>query len=137
MQDGFGPRETWQEKMQRCLSAPAGIFRCSLSWTQSWRVSSGIRASTRSASSSTGARRTRGFPRASTGNDQWVQTLLLPLERAGVEPYAVRLKAKPDEILSMFEANEINVVVGGGETQGAWKILGVRHQATVSVDAWR
>jgi hypothetical protein len=23
MQDGFGPRETWQEKMKRCLSAPS------------------------------------------------------------------------------------------------------------------
>jgi hypothetical protein len=37
----------------------------------------------------------------------------------------------------MFEEDEINVVVVGGETQGAWKILGVRHQATASVDAWR
>jgi hypothetical protein len=70
-------------------------------------------------------------------DDQWVQTLLLPLAHAGVEPYAMRLKAKPDEIVSMFEADEINVVVVGGETQGAWKILGVRHQATASVDAWR
>jgi hypothetical protein len=70
-------------------------------------------------------------------DEQWVQTLLLPLAHAGVEPYASRLKAKPDEIVSMFEAKDINVVVVGGETQGAWKILGVRHQATVSVDAWR
>ena len=37
---------------------------------------------------------------------------------AGVEPYAARLKAKPDEIVSMFEAKDINVVVVGGETQG-------------------
>jgi hypothetical protein len=66
-----------------------------------------------------------------------VQTLLLPLAHAGVEPYAARLKAKPDDIVSMFEAKDINVVVVGGETQNAWKILGARHQATVSVDAWR
>src|SRR5205807_9818927 len=26
MQDGFGPRETWQEKMKRCLSAAGGNF---------------------------------------------------------------------------------------------------------------
>ena len=70
-------------------------------------------------------------------DEQWLQTLLLPLAHAGVEPYASRLEAKPDEIVSMFEAKDINVVVVGGETQGAWKILGVRHQATVSVDAWR
>ena len=62
-----------------------------------------------------------------------------PLAVAGVEPYASRLKAKPDEIVQMFEPKDINVVVAGGETQGAWKMIGgtYRGNATISVDAWR
>jgi hypothetical protein len=49
------------------------------------------------------------------------------------------LKARPDELVQMFLPEEINVVVTGGETQGAWKIFGgsLRPNATVSVDAWR
>jgi hypothetical protein len=56
-----------------------------------------------------------------------------------VEPYATNLKAAPDEQLKMFRAEEINIVVTGGETQGAWKIYeGTRqNNGTVSIDAWR
>ena len=57
-----------------------------------------------------------------------MQTLLQPLAVAGVEPYATRLKAKPDEIVQMFEPKEINVAVAGGETQGAWKMFGARYE---------
>ena len=68
----------------------------------------------------------------------WVQTRILPLAVAGVEPYASRLKAKPDEIVQMFEPKDINVVVVGGGTQGAWKMIGGSlRNATISVDAWR
>jgi hypothetical protein len=63
--------------------------------------------------------------------------LIRPLAVAGVEPYAARLRAKPDEIIQMYEPTEINVVVVGGETQGAWKMFGANHVKTVSVDAWR
>ena len=50
-----------------------------------------------------------------------------------------RLKAKPDEPVQMFLPEDINIVVAGGETQGAWKMFGgsLRKHATVSVDAWR
>ncbi len=62
-----------------------------------------------------------------------------PLAVAGVEPFATKLKAAPDELIRMFEPEEINIVVTGGETQGAWKMFsgGYRGKATVSVDAWR
>ena len=72
-------------------------------------------------------------------DDQWVQTLLKPLAVSGVEPYASNMKAAPDEQLQMFRAEEINIVVTGGETQGAWKIYeGARpNNGTVSIDAWR
>ena len=41
-----------------------------------------------------------------------------PRAVAGVEPYASRLKAGPDEMIKIFEPSEINIVVAGGETQG-------------------
>ena len=137
MQDGFGPRETWEEKMRRCLSASDGIFPPLLILdpiVARLFKEKGVDSKRKLIDWS--AQNAR-LPAREYWDEQWVQTLLLPLAHAGVEPYASRLKAKPDEIVSMFEAKEINVVVVGGETQGAWKILGVRHQATVSVDAWR
>jgi hypothetical protein len=60
-----------------------------------------------------------------------------PRAVAGVEPYASRFKAAPDELLKIFEATEINIVVAGGETQGAWKMISGSLRATVSIDAWR
>ena len=56
---------------------------------------------------------------------------------AGAEPYATRLKAAPDEIVQMYDPEDINVIVTGGETQGAWKIFGAKYVNTISVDAWR
>ena len=58
---------------------------------------------------------------------------------AGVEPYASHLKAKPDDELPILQASEINIVVTGGETQGAWRIYEATRakDATVSIDAWR
>jgi hypothetical protein len=70
-------------------------------------------------------------------DDQWMQTLVRPRAVAGVEPFASRLKAAPDEIVQMYEPKDINVVVVGGETQGAWKMFGANYVTTVSVDAWR
>jgi hypothetical protein len=57
---------------------------------------------------------------------------------AGVEPFASRLKARPEELVEIFAAADINVVVAGGETQGAWKMFGGSlRNAVISVDAWR
>ena len=81
--------------------------------------------------------RCRKFPLDTNAPDKWVQTLLRPLAVAGVEPYASRLNAAPDEIVQMFEPQEINIAVTGGEAQGAWKMFGARCERTVSIDAWR
>ena len=72
-------------------------------------------------------------------DNQWIQTLVHPLAVAGVEPFATRLRVKPDELVRMSEPNEINIVVAGGETQSAWKMFsgGYRGKATVSINAWR
>ena len=47
------------------------------------------------------------------------------------------LNAAPDELIRIFEPSEINIVVAGGETQGAWKMISGSLRATVSIDAWR
>ena len=53
------------------------------------------------------------------------------------EPLATRLRAAPEDIIQIFEPSDINIVVAGGETQGAWKMFGCRYEKTISVDAWR
>jgi hypothetical protein len=70
-------------------------------------------------------------------DNQWIQYLMRPRAVAGVEPYASRLKAQPDDVISIFEPSEINIVVAGGETQGAWKMISGSLRAIVSIDAWR
>jgi hypothetical protein len=81
-------------------------------------------------------------------DDQWTQTLVHPLAVAGVEPYASRLKAKPDEMVQLFLPEDIKIIVTGGETQGAFKMFGGRYSGrgpgtfnkenpTVVIDAWR
>jgi hypothetical protein len=56
---------------------------------------------------------------------------------AGIEPYASRLKAKPDDVITIYEPSDIHIVVAGGETQGAWKMISGALRATVLIDAWR
>jgi hypothetical protein len=70
-------------------------------------------------------------------DNQWTQYLMKPRAAAGVEPYASKLRAEPDEVIKIFEPSEINIVVAGGETQGAWKMIGGSLRAKVSIDAWR
>ena len=58
-----------------------------------------------------------------------------PLAVAGVEPYATRLKAKPDDL--DIRAEEINIVVDRRRDPGRVEDDRVRPKATVSIDAWR
>jgi hypothetical protein len=134
---GYGPRATWQEKMRRSLAAVE-------QYSPPLLVLDPIAA--------------RGFaelgfdrkeklidwcaenallPAREYWDNQWIQYLNRPRAVAGVEPYASRLRAKPDEIIQIFEPEEINIVVAGGETQGAWKMLSGALRGTASVDAWR
>jgi len=71
-------------------------------------------------------------------DNPWTQTLIRPLALTGVEPYATHLKAGADELVRMFRQQDINVVVAGGETTSAWKLIGASYRGnTVSIDAWR
>jgi hypothetical protein len=68
---------------------------------------------------------------------QLIQNYVYPRATFGEEPWASMLRAAPDELVRMFRPEDIHVVVVGGETNGYWRIMGCRHETTVSVDAWR
>jgi len=135
-QAGYGPRETWKEKMIRCMTAAehhnppllvldpiAARGFAKLGFTKQKLIE--------------WCAENARMPAREYWDNQWIQTLVRPLAVAGVEPYATRLKARPDELVHMFQPEEINIVVAGGETQGAWKMFGGIPRGLVSVDAWR
>jgi hypothetical protein len=71
-------------------------------------------------------------------DNQWIQTLHHPRAVSGIEPYASRLKAAPDEMIRIFEPEDIHVVVVGGETGAMWKMIGGGPRLTiVDIDPWR
>jgi len=81
-------------------------------------------------------------------DNQWTTTLSKPQGLAGVEPYASRLKAAPDELVNLFTPDDIKIVVAGGETQGGFKMFSGRYlgrgpgtdnkgKPTIVVDDWR
>lgn len=146
-QSGFGPRETWKDKFIRCLTATDH-------YSPPLIVMDPIVAR---------AFRDLGFTKQSLKewcaenakltahqywDDQWVTTLNRPHAIAGIEPYASRLKAKPDELISIFTPESINIAVIGGETQGAFKMIGGRFAGSAPgadkkgdpvglIDVWR
>lgn len=134
---GFGPRETWQEEFKRALAGmeqhlgplfvmdpivARGFVDLGFDTKEKlieWMSNNGK------------------LPAREYWDNQWVQTLLHPLAVAGVEPHATKLKAKPDELISIFQSKDISIAVAGGETQGAWRAFGGRHTKSVSIDKWR
>ena len=135
---GFGPRATWKEKFIRCLTsidhnqAPLIVMDPIVARLF---VDLGFDSKEKLA---TWCAENAMMPAREYWDDQWVQTLTHPLAVAGVEPFASKLKAAPDALVAMYEPDDINIVVVGGETQGAWRMIGGSYRnATVSVDAWR
>jgi len=136
---GFGPRATWKEKMIRCLtSADHNQGTLLVLDPIVARLFVDLGFDTKEKLSEWCAENAQ-MPARDYWDDQWVQTLIHPLAVAGVEPFASKLKAKPDEMVKLFEPHDISIVVAGGETQGAWRMIGgaYRGNATVSIDAWR
>jgi len=135
---GYGPRETWKEKFVQCITAGdhnqpplivldpivARLFD-EMGYTKQKLIN--------------WCAENARLPAREYWDDQWVQTRVLPLAVAGVEPHASKLKAKPDEMVPLYEPSDIHIVVTGGETQGAFKMIGgsYRGKATISVDDWR
>ena len=139
IQSGMGPRETWQERFRDCLaacepySAPIIIMDpivargfVDLGFTQKQQLIDWCAENSR-------------VPACEFWDDPWTQTLLKPHAVAGVEPYASMLRAAPDEMIAKYRAQDISIVVIGGETQGAWKMVGgsFGRAKTVRVDDWR
>ena len=125
-QSGYGPRETWKEKFVRCLTAdhfsPPLIVMDPL-------VARGFAALGMSKRSLIEwCAENAKLPARDYWDDQWVSTLHRPLAVAGIEPYASRLKAAPDELVHLFKADDIKIVVTGGETQAAFKMFAGRLQ---------
>ena len=120
---------------------------CCAAWTRTSRRCS---CSTRSrrGSSSTGAASTKEklihwvyenalMPAGEFWDYQLVQNYIYPRATFGEEPLASKLRAAPDELIQMFEPEDIHVVVVGGETNAYWRIMGATYAKTVSVDDWR
>ncbi|MBT3551541.1 MAG: hypothetical protein HOO19_18090 [Rhodospirillaceae bacterium] len=136
---GFGPRETWAEQFKRAIAAcqhnlPPTLIVDPITARQFVDLGFDSKEKLSAWIAENGT-----LPAVEYWDDLWVQTLQLPMAKAGVEPYAAKLKAADDEEVSLFEAKDINIVVTGGETQGAWKLLAGRlaEGATVSIDDWR
>ena len=139
---GFGPRETWKEKFVRCITAadhdddggsPLIIMDPLVA---RHFVELGFDTKEKLAA---WCSENAVMPAHEYWDDQWVQTLTLPHAVTGVEPYASKLKAAPDELVRMFEPDDFSIVVVGGETQGAFRMIGGKYKTgwTSSVDAWR
>jgi hypothetical protein len=136
MQEGYGPRDTWEERLRRQLAAGEHFPPLLVLDPITARLLAGRGINSKDELIQWCAANAR-LPAREFWDEQWVQTLIHPLAVAGVEPFATRLKAKPDEMVEVFEAEDINVVVTGGETQGAYRIFGARYNKTVSIDSWR
>jgi len=65
-------------------------------------------------------------------------SMMGPLARAGVEPYASWSKLRPEELLAPFhDPKQMNTVVVGGETNPLWLTTDFLYTQSASVDKWR
>jgi hypothetical protein len=136
---GYGPRETWEQRFRHCLAAcepyspPIVLLDPSVA---NGFVERGFKAKQQLIDWC--AENARVTARE-YWDDPWTQTLIKPHAVAGVQPWAGMLKAPPDEMVRKYRAQDISVVVLGGETQSAWKMVGgnFARAKTVRVDDWR
>jgi len=135
----YGPRETWQERFRHMLaacepfSAPILVMDpivahdfVKLGFGSKQKLIDWCAENSR-------------VPAREYWDDPWVQTLIKPHAVAGVEPWATMLKAAPEEMIAKYRAEDISIVVVGGETQGGFRMISgsFSRAKTVSVDDWR
>lgn len=148
-QSGFGPRDTWQEKFKRCITAtdhfsPPFIVMDPLVAKDFAKLGYDKQSLVEWCAENAKIKAKYYW------DDQWTTTLIKPHAEAGIEPYASWLKADPEEEVSMFRPEDFEILVTGGETQGAFKMIsgrliggaGFRAGAKggsplFSVDKWR
>lgn len=81
---------------------------------------------------------TARMPAARYWDLQLIQNYIYPRAVLGNEEHLnQRLAAAPDELIPIFQAKDINVVVVGGEANGYWQIMGAGARRTLSIDEWR
>jgi hypothetical protein len=80
---------------------------------------------------------TATMPAARYWDLQLVQNYVYPWATFGTEPHATHLKAADEEPIRIFQEQNINVVVVGGETNGYWRIMGTNYRKSFSIDEWR
>jgi len=122
---GFGPRETWQDKFRRMLVAadhfsPPFIVMDPLVAREFDKLGYD-KAGLIKWCAENARMKARYY-----WDDQWITTLVKPHAEAGIEPFASRMKADPEELISIFAPEDIEIVVAGGETQGAFKMISGR-----------
>lgn len=143
---GFGPRASWKEKFIRCLTATDHFSPPVLVLDPLVARDFAAMGFTKQSLIDWCAENAK-LPAKLYWDDQWITTLVRPHAVAGVEPFASRLRAAPDELVSIFQPSDINLVVTGGETQGAFKMISGRLLAggpgapdgkpLKSIDEWR
>ncbi len=135
---GGGPRETWEAKFTRSLQACdpyTGPIIALDPLVAKGFVDRGFDTKQKFIDWCVEHAR---LPAREYWDNQWIQTLHHPKALAGIEPYASRLKAAPDEMIRIFTADEIHVVVVGGETGAMWKMVGGGPRLNmIHVDPWR
>jgi len=78
---------------------------------------------------------------ATKRSGQWwdhftTELYIRPLADQGIEPWATRAKAHPDERVRTFEPGAVQVVVVGGGMNNAFAVASGRYWTTASVDEW-
>lgn len=146
---GFGPRETWHDKFARMLVAadhfsPPFIVLDPLVAKEFAKL--GYDKARLIQWCADNSRMKAKY----YWDDQWITTLVKPHADAGIEPFASRMNADPEEMISIFAPDDIEIVVAGGETQGAFKMISgrlvggsslragaARGSPLFSIDDWR
>ena len=137
IQGGTGIRETWEERWTRamlaCDAAQAPFLVLDPLAAEGFiRRGLGDKAALREWLADASRTQARVY-----WDNQELQTVVRWQALAGVEPYASRLKAAPDELVRTFEPDAIEIAVVGGETQPSWRVFGSVLTVTESVDDWR
>ena len=144
---GFGPRETWKDRFIRYLTA-TDFYSPPLIVMDPLVARAFVDLGFTKRSLIEWCAEHAKLPARDYWDDQWTTTLIKPLGVAGIEPFAGRLAAAPNEAVNLFTPEDIKIVVTGGETQGGFKIFSGRYlgrgpgtdnkgKPTVLIDPWR
>jgi hypothetical protein len=136
---GFGPRDHWEQNFRRALAACEPFIAPLLVLDPLVARGFVARGITTKQQLIDWCARNGRLPAGEYRDNQWVQTLLKPKAVAGIAPYAANFAAADDTEVALFQPEDISVVVAGGATQPAWRMIAgaARGVNTHSIDAWR